>query len=687
MHPSKTHQSTTAEPDSGLRLGFTDIEAKGKNQPSGITQQTPTKVGIGSGAFDFRFARPAPQLGPEAQRMMDELRGEALKIKAKLAAERELEIQREEIEEASMGGRKIAKPKGKAGRFSDAHIQEFKRMDSIAGHPSAFRAQPDRITSTIPQSLKRTQSKANLYDREDPRVEQNTQSGRVTPAKILKRKQSKATLDEKEDIQLEQNTQTNRGTAVNQTLKRTQSKAKLIERGSIQPERSTQIPTPRLENTAPAKRARQTIADDVSTGRPISRDGHQATRARRIVADDISTGRPISRDGQQAPRPTPSTPSTIPRSHSNLQSLSTPTQASLARSAQTKLTATQIPGLSRSPSKPKLTETPRTLPKSQTSGNLSSLPRSESKGFLRSPGKLDRVKSILRHTSFSSKKPSSIPSLTRSPSRPNLDKALPSTPNGSEKPTIKHVNFTPETVNKNAANVHNSPSPAKQSGLPRTISRINFNAKQHGIQAEGEEIKYPTLSFQPSAVEYPTLSTPRALPMPPRKILSEIRPPASVPGTFTFRSDHTINFEASPKGFGSSPGQASVRQVRQSILPQPTISQLVMPQSIPGAFPVCNKENALPSVPHGLSSKKRRRVSDDDDDEGGLDEREFKKQKPNHTPEGAMLFAPRIMGERIKVEKRKLASAGPSQRVQSPAKKQGLSLSRLNLLARPKMRR
>lgn len=115
MHPSKAQQSTTKKPDSGLRLGFTDIEAGGENQPSGIAQQSPSKIGISS--FDFRFARPGPTLGPEAQRMMDELREEALRIKVKLAAEKEEQRCRGE----EVTSRKIAQPKGKVGRYSDVH--------------------------------------------------------------------------------------------------------------------------------------------------------------------------------------------------------------------------------------------------------------------------------------------------------------------------------------------------------------------------------------------------------------------------------------------------------------------------------------------------------------------------------------------------------------------------------------
>jgi hypothetical protein len=125
MHPSMTHKSTTQKPDSGLRHGFKDIEAKGGDQPSGVQQQTPSKIGISSPTFDFKFARPAPMLGPEAQRMMDELREEALRIKAKLAAEREEEQRKADAAGSShMGGRKIAQPKGKATRYSEVHMAE-----------------------------------------------------------------------------------------------------------------------------------------------------------------------------------------------------------------------------------------------------------------------------------------------------------------------------------------------------------------------------------------------------------------------------------------------------------------------------------------------------------------------------------------------------------------------------------
>jgi len=379
-----------------------------------------------------------------------------------------------------------------------------------------------------------------------------------------------------------------------------------------------------------------------------------------------------------------------------LASITTPTQASLARASSIKKPVTQIPTLSRSPSRPNLNATPRSLMKSptkpdlnptpggltkSTANNLSSIPKSESKGFLRSPGKFDRVKSILRYPGSLKKSkdaPSSIPTLSRSPSRPNLDRPLPSLPTtpgavGDSK-NLKRVNFTPDTVDKHVVAIQASPSPFK-SGIPRSASKVilaTAPSSKRPIVADSlaKEVQYPSISGHPSLenVEYPSLAGVRPLPEPSHQPASDSHPPPYVPGTFTFRSDHTINFGASPKGFGSSPGQASVRQVRQSIFPN----------TMPGSFPSTNKENTdpLPSVPHGMSNKKRRRVDSDDEMEEES-ERSPKKHKAD-VAEGPMLVAPRLM-----VEKMAHTLKNPS-----PGKKKGvLSMSRLNMLARPKMRK
>lgn len=592
MHPSKTHQSTTRKPDSGLRLGFTDVQATG-DQSSGITQQTPTKKGTPDSSFQFTFARPAPQLGPDAQRMRNKLREEALCIKAKLAAERE-EEKRKHAESAATGGRKIAQPKGKAGRFSDVHMAEFRKMDSIAGHPSSFRAQSSHAAHAV-TNLKRTQSKAQLKDRDDAQK------------------------------------------------KGGQSFAKQVE-------------SERLENSAPAKRARKHIVDDISSARPISRG-------------DTSKALP-------APPATPTR-----QHHQNVvASLITPTQASLARAASTKKPASQIPMLSRSPSRPNLAETPKQMTKPATMSNISSIPKSSSKNFLQSPNKFDRVKSMLRYPS-SAKKLEPPQAAARSPGKSFFfEKPLPAVPAtpGEKKQTEKHVNFTPEASTKLAAMGQNSPSPMK-SGITRSTSKANLGARARAIgqaNTAPKEVQYPIFANDSSTsksggdVEYPSMAGVRPLPESPRQF-AQTKPPTSVPGTFTFRSDHTIDFGRSPKGFGSSPGQFSIRQVRPSFMPTKN--------KMPGAFP-SNKENTPPvpsltqGIPHGMSNKKRRRVeSDGEEDEDA--QRLPKKQK---AAEGAMIMAPNLQGP----------TSIPASEAAVPVKKKGvLSLSRLNMLSRPKVRR
>ncbi|KFY30113.1 hypothetical protein V493_02133, partial [Pseudogymnoascus sp. VKM F-4281 (FW-2241)] len=165
------------------------------------------------------------------------------------------------------------------------------------------------------------------------------------------------------------------------------------------------------------------------------------------------------------------------------------------------------------------------------------------------------------------------------------------------------------------------------------------------------------------------------------------------PGVFTFTSGQTIKFGTPPapqRALGTSPGQTSIRQVRPSILP---------PSTMPGAFPDADKENEAPVIRHGLSNKKRARVASPGDEEQlppllkkkraraaepsdgevGDDERERspKKRKGNAAEGLAMAMAPKIAKEKV----------APKSKIPSPAKKGGLSLSRLKMLAMPKSRR
>ncbi|KAJ5157325.1 uncharacterized protein N7482_008425 [Penicillium canariense] len=173
MHPSKAQQSTTKRADSGLILGFNPIQkdANGNIVKNSAIQNTPSKlkaspvpIQFGTPGYEFKFGQES-QLSDEAKHLMDTVREDVARIKAQMIHDKSRQDQQEHEADHTHGDRKIAKPKGKAGRFSDVHMAEFKKMDSIAGHPSSFRATPGRF-HPVAKSLKRTKSKALLDEPE-----------------------------------------------------------------------------------------------------------------------------------------------------------------------------------------------------------------------------------------------------------------------------------------------------------------------------------------------------------------------------------------------------------------------------------------------------------------------------------------------------------------------------------------
>lgn len=188
-----------------------------KSTLTALSQQTPSKSKsslpdkMTSPTFDFSFERPESDLSVETQKIMDSVREEAAKIKAQMVEERSKQEYKDgEADQLyGVGGRKIAKPKGKSGRYSDVHKQEFRKMDSIAGHASVWKTKIEANAS----SLKRSPSKAGLDE----------------PLGKLPRSKSFKTF-------------------------------------------SQHTSSDRLENTSPGKRAKQNRHDDTSSARPVSQD-------------------------------------------------------------------------------------------------------------------------------------------------------------------------------------------------------------------------------------------------------------------------------------------------------------------------------------------------------------------------------------------------------------------------------
>ena len=225
MHPSKVHQSTNRPQTMGLGLRTDGIPgskaaASAKTLVSAMEKATPTKSRgslpshMSSPGFDFNFHRPESDLSADAQKIMEGVREQAARIKARMQEERDKQQYRDGETDRlyNAAGRKIAKAKGQSGRFSDVHKHQFKKMDSIANHASTWKNNVQTTTT----SLKRSGSKAGLD--EPPHV------------KGLPKSVSSKSL--------------------------------------------RSIDTDRIENTAPGKRTKRNAGDDTSTNRPASHDAN-----------------------------------------------------------------------------------------------------------------------------------------------------------------------------------------------------------------------------------------------------------------------------------------------------------------------------------------------------------------------------------------------------------------------------
>lgn len=623
MHPSKAHHST-AEPSSAARLGFADIPSASKRGSLGpVGQGTPSKINV-MPTSNFSFAMSNPVTGIQ-------LSSEAQKIMAELqgeAAKIKANIVAErQAKAASMeaGGRRIAKPKG---RFSAAHTAEFDKMDSIENHASAWRA--SRFTPSV-AGVKRSPSKSSLVE--------------GTPTKSLIRSPSKTKLNEPAE-------------QPRRNLKRKSSAANLDRAPSVSPRKAHNPPTS-------ATQARGQPRPDLASAKRVKKDKNDDASSNRPGRLNTATPRSIN-------KPLPKAPSVISR-------LMSPTKSSRAHVATTSKIATPIVS---TPSKTVYGSLFKPTAAAASSAGT------DNKRRIITPSRFSKVKSILRaQNSTESGSRSAIPrplptSLTPAP--PRTTKELPPLPQTTPRRKMaKRVTFTPDT--KRAALSQLSPSPLR-------IGILKFGSTLRGALKQEEPLSGPT-------VAYPDLSAFSGL------LNADQESESPGPGTFSFRSDHTIEFkDISQKGFGSSRGQSSVRQVRDSV------------PGMPGSFPTGpppppstheDKENKAPvespnklsGVSHGLTNKKRNRPSSDEEDaEREAAERASKKQKSAHTPltSARSVSATPASNKRARTvggtytPSRMAASQTPSSQTPasaSPAKKRmGMSLSRLNMLARPKNR-
>ena len=612
MHPSKVHQSTNRPETLGLGQRLEGVSgsmtAPAVKQFASITDKaTPTKSRgslpshMSSPGFNFNFSRPDTELSEDARKIMEGVREQAAIIKARMQVERNKQQHKDgETDQLYTAvGRKIAKPKGKSGRFSDVHKQQFRKMNSIANHASAWK---NNIQPTA-TSLKRSGSKAGLDEQ--------------PPAKGLPKSVSSKSLHAFAD-------------------------------------------NDRLENTAPGKRAKRHVGDDTSTTR----------------AQDTNTKKDSA----------PPTPSATIAAATNLPSaITTPTKASLARALSVKTSKTSmIPSLGRSNS----TKTLASPAKSEGSNK-----------YVSSFAKFGNVKSILsRHQPKFSNDPEKIAAGTHLPvpqnkphlelhrAKVNLNKELPNVPGAfpvSEEraPHVKRVGFTFST------------KPSEDSVAPPSPSKIPIQDTSKPAtepSASSDPVSYPSLANSPNITHRPLKSreTPPVSVSPSKPVGT---PSPSKPTEFTFTSPRTLDFNAPASVSKLKFGPSTIRQVRPSGITTPL-----------APFENINR----PGIAHGMANKKRKHAGSDDEDLENVapashsiavnqkpkeddheEEQEegprAKKQKMNEPSERQESISPQKKmsgGSRIP----KFGGATPNGKGKG---KGALSLSRLNMLARPKDRR
>ncbi|KAL8644639.1 MAG: hypothetical protein Q9210_007149 [Variospora velana] len=355
------------------------------------------------------------------------------------------------------------------------------------------------------------------------------------------------------------------------------------------------LPVPKESSISSGKRVKRSHDDDSSKTRPVSRD---------------------STDGEEV-RPAKARPGCLP------SAVSTPTKASLARSASVKtIKTTMIPSLSRSAST-------KTLGTPQTEG---------SKKYMSRIARFSPVKSILHRSQPKfSEDPLKVAAGTHLPlpSKPlALDKELPTLPTTPSKglhrsPSVKkHVNFSPSTKPISDVAPAASPSPSK---IPRSDSMKALNS--------------PNITHRNTS-----------------KIPSAATPPAfnNTPSDFTFSSSKTITFGPPTSGKRTS----TIRPVRPSGFPTPLAETAFQNHKVEGG------------IAHGIGNKKRKHggggAEDSDQDRENVDPRD-----EGESPTKKVKVGDHGVGEKTTGKgKGKVKGKG----------KGGMSWSRLQALSRPKER-
>lgn len=515
MHPALHHASTAKPLDEARWLGFQSLGAhtappKAAGHAPGTPSRTPAPASssnapvLGSSPSSFRFQFKSPfskltetpkrgDLSPTTRSILKEPSVGATPGRAIFGAN-------EFSSKADVTpARPKAEPKGKMARFSDVHMAQFKKMDSVANHPSAWRLKKTPSKPDLPKpetnKLKRTPSKMDLGEPS------------TKPATTMKRTQSKIDLTEPTTkapaVQCPQpktSVAETSGRIPPTPLKRTQSKVDLTNSSLPRSHSTVRLISSQEGSNNPApKRVKRTEVDDAATTRPLSRDSNTEASSSKLPVP------PRKITSQTA----------LPR----LSRFMTPTKSAAAR-AQSQTV--------------KVTKTTSMIPPSPSAKNLfspSNISRSLRDGARESMQQakknLQQVRSILRTPSRKfSDDPTKIAAGTHMSPPPESawDKAPPVVP--ATAPVKKHVNFSNSTLARAAPNdVTKSPSPMKL---------------RAGSEVPSGAVVYPSLG---SGVEYPNLSQGDASPTAsPSRRLTFGGETANHPRSFSFESGRPVNF-------------------------------------------------------------------------------------------------------------------------------------------------
>ncbi|KAK5070900.1 hypothetical protein LTR64_003874 [Lithohypha guttulata] len=682
MHPATIHQTTAKAPDSGMKLGFADIKTTGRASVASL-QNTPSRPRQSlahtniSPSFQFKFSHET-NLSEAGQQLMDTIREEAAKIKERMQVERELQEEKDAQAEGSFDtavGRKIAKPTAKASRFSDVHMAQFKKMDSVENHASAWRVRPGYARPTA-QSLKRNSTVANLDDPERSKIVAKSPS-RIPPPVT--------------------------GRAI-----------------STSPFKTIRT-TPAHASDASAKRLRRVDDEDVSDSRPVT------ALARPVSSRLLSPTKASTARVAESITPTSAKQSSIPRSNS-IRSIRTGPQLSFTSPAKV--------------SQPQMDKPlPPTPGQASTAAIKHGLTRSNSTKSLAPLAQIPQVPqeaSTSRIPTFASLK-----SILRSPKKNpvSLQAGTPKQPSTIPVPASsqKKVDFTPSVKSRYAVKLaEGSPSPAKldRSQLPKEWEpAIPYDSSAFVVTNDDD------WEDDDSAIVYPSLTALDARP-PTRQepgpvnhtidaftqnaknhgrrestefksIFTTLHPKPDTPST-TLTSVNTNLNRTNPVTNAYCVATSPPKQPQSP----PTIRQVRTSE------PVQPFEDRIQTVPHGLPGKKRRMASEIANDKFGNDDDAKENRRVTHAASIPGAWNDSVVeedegekrgGKRVKVapveepeqkntsplkkpsaarelaaktakERKVKASIGGAGAAAGTSSRGVLSLSRLNMLARPKNR-